>query len=68
MPLIAKSNLLQSLSGLFSSLGLGYTGNRQCKLNIGQHCLVRYQIIALKHKTDGMISIRIPISVTVFLC
>ena len=61
--LVTESDHLQSLFCTFSSLGLGYARKAECQLNILQNRLVGYQIIALKHKAYGVVSVTVPIPI-----
>lgn len=54
--------------GALSALRFGYARERQRKLHVLKHRLMRDQIIALKDKAYGMVSVRIPISVLIFFC
>lgn len=67
MQLIPKTDLFQRLLYALSAFPLRDSGNRQRKFNIRQDRLMRYQIIALKNKPNGMIAIGIPITVAVYL-
>ena len=68
MYLLSKSYFCESLNGPLSSLAFSHTGDSQCQFHIGKNCLMWYQIITLKHKTNGMIPIGIPVSVLIFFC
>ena len=62
----AKPHFLKSFFGPAPSLVFGNTGNGQGKLHIGQHSLMGNQVIALKNKANGVISVGIPIPVLIF--
>lgn len=64
--LIAESDAGKRLLRTFSSFLPFDPGERQGKLDICQHRLMRYQVIALKHKSDRVVSVRIPFPVGVF--
>ena len=66
--LIAEAHILQRLLGSLTPFGTGNTGDRQCQFHICQNTLVRNQVIALEHETDGMIAVGVPIPIGIFLC
>ena len=59
--LIFQSHLFQRLDGTAAALFPGYAGKRQGQLHIGQHILMRDQIVALEDETDGMVAVIIPV-------
>ena len=66
MKLGTKPHFLKSFFGSAPSLVFGDAGNGQSKLHIGQHSLMGNQVIALKNKANGVISVGIPIPVLIF--
>lgn len=64
--LVAQPYLLQRSGGTAAALGLGYARDGQCQFHVAQHGLVGDQVIALEHKTDGVVSVRVPVAVGVF--
>ena len=67
MDLVAKPHLLQRLDGAGAALLAGNAGKRKRQLYVGKHALVHDQIIALKHKSDRVVAVGIPVRITVFL-
>ena len=65
--LVAQTYLLQRLGGPVAALGTGNAGDGQRQLHIGKHCLVRDEVIALEHKANGVVAIRVPVAVGIFL-
>ena len=68
MQLIAQAHILQRLHRPLAALPFGNTGDGQRQFHIGQYSLVRNQIVALEHKTNGMVAVRIPVTVGIFFC
>ena len=65
--LIAESDLFQRLRCAASALGFAHARDRQRQLHVGEHALMRDQIVGLKDKTNRMIAIGVPIGVGVVL-
>ena len=65
MQLIAKSYLFQGFLCSASALRLGHARNSQRKLHVGEHTLVRNEVIALENKADRVVSVGIPIAILV---
>ncbi len=63
--LVGKPHLFQSPERTLAPLMRCNTGNRQRHVNIGQNRLMRDQIVTLKNKPDGMVSVGIPVTVLV---
>ena len=61
--LIAKPYFIESLFCPSAALGLSDSRYGQGQLYIGQHRLMRNQIITLKYKTNSMVPVRIPVPV-----
>ncbi len=61
--LIAQADIIENLCGAVPSLFPGHPGQRQCQFHILQNRLMRDQIIVLEYKTDGFISIGVPLPV-----
>ena len=66
--LICKTNLVKSSLSASYSLLLIDTGNGKSKLYVTKHGLVRNQVIALENKADTVVSVYVPVAVTVKLC
>ena len=64
--LVAQTYLLQRLGGPAAALGTGNAGDGQRQLHIGKHCLVRDEVIALEHKANGVVAVRVPVAVGIF--
>ena len=64
--LVAQADLFQRFGGAAFALGTGDAGDGQSQLHVGQHGLVRDQIVALEHKADGVVAVGIPIAIGVF--
>ena len=67
MELITQAHILQSLHSPLAALTMRNAGNGQSQFHIGKYRLVGNQIIALKHKANGMVTIGVPIPVGIFL-
>ena len=65
--LVAQTYLLQRLGGPVAALGTGNARDGQRQLHIGKHCLVRDEVIALEHKANGVVAVRVPVAVGIFL-
>ena len=63
LQLIAKPHGFQCFRGASAAFCFADTAQAQGDLHILQHALVGDQIVALKHKTDGVIAIAIPVPV-----
>ena len=63
--LIAESHALKHFLCTFAALGFGDARKRQRELNIGEHRLMRDQIVGLKDKADRVIAVVIPVSVLI---
>ena len=63
--LMSQSHLLQRSLGPAAALRLGHAGDGERQLHIGQHRLMRDQVIALEHKADGVVAVGIPVPVGV---
>ena len=57
---------LQRFFGAAAALPLRHPADRQRQLHIRQHTLVRDQVVALEHKPDRVIAIRVPIAIAIF--
>ena len=66
--LVAQADLFQRLDGARAPLLTGDARERQRELNVGQHALVRDEVVALKDKADGVVAVRVPVAVVVLLC
>ena len=66
MHLIAESHLLQRVLCAFSALALRHTGDRQRQLHVGQHRLVRDEVVALEHEADRVVAVGVPVPIPVF--
>ena len=64
--LVAQPHLLQRSGGTAAALGLGYARDGQCQFHVAQYGLVGDQVIALEHKTDGVVPVGVPVAVGVF--
>ena len=65
--LAAKPDLFQRLDGARAPLLTGDAGERQRELDVGQHALVRDEVVALKDKADGVVAVCVPVAVVVLL-
>ena len=68
MDLIPQSHLFQGLLCFFPPVPNRHAANGQSQLHIGQNALMRNQIIALEHTSDGMVAVGIPVFVFVLFC
>ena len=66
--LVSQPDLFKRFPCAAAALGLADTGDCQCKLHIGKDGLMRDQIVGLKYKAYGMISISVPIGVSEVFC
>ena len=66
--LIAKSHFFKCFLCAPFPIRLRHTRKAERQFHILQHRLVRDQVIALKYKTDGMVSMAVPIPVAKILC
>ncbi len=64
--LVAQAHLFQCLGGPAAAFRTRNAGNGQCQLHVGEHRLVGNQIVALEHKTNGVVAIGVPVAVGVF--
>ena len=64
--LIAEADLLEGGDGALLSLFGRDAGKSQCEFNIGEHRLVRDQVIALEYEAYGVVSVCVPVCVLVF--
>ena len=63
--LAAQAHILQRFGRPAAALGLGDAGDGQGQLHIGQHRLVRDEVVALEHKADGVVAVGVPVAVGV---
>ena len=63
--LVAQTHVFQRFSRSAPPLGLGDAGDGQRQFHVGQNGLVRDQIVALEHETDGVVAVRVPVAVGV---
>ena len=68
LKLIPETDPAQSLLGTATAFGVRHTRNRQRQLHICQYRLVRDQVIGLEDKTDGMISVCVPVRISELSC
>ena len=61
--LVAKPHLFKHLLRTGSALRFGNAGQRECQFDVGQHGLVRNEVVALEHKTDRVVAIAVPVGV-----
>ena len=66
--LIAQTDFFQRFHSSAAALGFRDAGDGKGQLHVGKHSLMGNQIIALEHKTDGMVPVGIPVPVGVFFC
>ena len=66
MKLIAQAHSFQRAGSPAAALLLGDAGDGQRQLNVGQNGLVGNQVVALEHKTDGVVAVGIPVPVRIF--
>ena len=66
--LVAQTHALQRFLGARPALGAGNARQRQRQLDVGQHRLMRNQVVALKHKADGVVAVRVPVLLGKVLC
>ena len=64
--LFAQPYLLQRGLRAPSALRAGHAGDRQRQLNVGQHRLVRNEIVALEYKADRVVAVGVPVAVGIF--
>ena len=64
--LVSQTHLFQCLGGPAAALRTRNAGNGQCQLHVGEHRLVGNQIVALEHKTNGVVAVGVPVAVGVF--
>ena len=67
MQLLTQTHLFQRGDGPFTAFRSGDAGNGQRQLYIGQHGLMRDQVITLKHKSNRMIAVGVPVPVFILL-
>ena len=65
--LIAQAHILQSLGCSSAAFRTGNTGNSQRQFHVSQNRLVGNQIVTLENETDGMVAVRIPVPICIFL-
>ena len=63
--LFQQAHTLQCVQCPLSPFLTPNTGERHGQLHIGENCLVRDQVVALKDKADSMVAVGIPVPVTV---
>ena len=61
--LVAESDLFQHFDCALAAFRRRHAGERQRQLHVGEHGLVRDEVIALKHETNGMVAVGVPVSV-----
>ncbi len=67
MQLVLQAHTRQRLHSTGTALLFADTGQRHGQFDVGQHGLVRNQVITLEDETDGMVAVGIPIAVAVLL-
>ena len=65
--LVAQTHLFEGFHGPAAALGPGHARDGQCQLHVGEHRLVRDQVIALEHETNGVVAVGVPVAVGVLL-
>ena len=68
--LVILAGKTYSVERIFSSLDpllLAYSGDGERKLNVTEHGLVRDEVVALEDEAYSVVSVNVPISVSVFL-
>ena len=63
--LVAEADLLERLGGPAAPLGPRNAGDGQGQLHIGQHRLMRDEVVALEHEADGVVAVGVPVAVGV---
>ena len=64
--LIAQPHLLQGGDGAGAALLAGNARKRQRQFDVGEHRLVRDEVVTLKHETHRMVAVGVPVGVFVF--
>ena len=62
--LVAEADLLECFGRTAAAFRLADAGQRQCQLDVGEHRLMRNQVIALEDETDAMVAVTVPVAVT----
>ena len=63
--LFSQAHFLQSFFCSAGALCLADTGDSQRQFHVGQDSLMGNQVIALKHETDGVVAVRVPVPVLI---
>ena len=63
LELIPEADPAQRLLGAAATFGVCHSRNRQRQLHICQYRLVRDQVIGLEDKTNGMVSVGVPVCI-----
>ena len=66
--LVSQSHVLKRADRPLFPLCPGDARDGQRQFHIGQNRLVRYQIVALKYKSNGVIAVGIPIPIRILFC
>lgn len=66
--MVSQPNLFKRLLRPFSALFARNAGKSERKLHICYDALVRNQIVTLKNKSHGVVSVRIPLFIKILFC
>ena len=55
--LVAQAHFFKGPDGSGTPFLFVYAGNGQCQFHIGKNALMRYQVVALENKADGMVPV-----------
>ena len=65
---LLQPHLFQCFDSALTAIRFGDSADGEGQFHIGQNRLVRDQVVALKYKANGVVSIRVPVAVLVFFC
>ena len=68
LKLIAKADLLQSLGRAAAALLRSNAGERERKLNVCEHRLVRNEVIRLEHEAYRVVAVAVPVGIGIIFC
>ena len=66
--MLCKPHAAERLDGALATLGAGYAGKREGKLDVFQDGLVWDKVVGLEHEADAVIAVRVPIAIFVLAC
>ena len=64
---LGQADAPEGFQGPFAALGARHARQRERQLHVGEHGLVRDEVVALEHEADAVVAVGVPVAVLVLL-